>query len=501
MLDIPLKNILTALKNRELPIAKLAILIIIIAGVILRIKIYLFNQGLWGDELALVYYNFMKKSFLELFQPLNNNQVAPPLFLITTKFFFEMGRSINAWLYADLGAKFFPFICSFLSVFGFYFLLNKVFKNKIYIAICTLLFCFNPIALSYTQEVKQYSTDLLFSILLIYTFYSINFKQDSIKKISIYSLILLISIWFSTSAIFVITAGFCYLIFDFIKNKTYDKKFLFFAIPFAVNFLIWYFIYYLPVKELNYEYMFNFWGKEAQKFLVYDVFGIFNHELKALTSFNYILPALGVGILILIYKKELKILALTILPVIFCSMASYMYFYPFELRLILFLLPSIIIVSTSFLLLIEENKKNVFAIFIFTLITTALQFEHSVSENIYFKTSVRKQVEYIIKNRNKFEKIYTFHIPEFEYYSKILNMNLKCISLYYPFEKEKADLFVNSLEKNKTHLLLIPTLAGLSEEFPINMKTYMKNNEKVEIIETIAASNNGNFYIMKFRTK
>ncbi len=495
-------NKITAIiKNKNITTAKLAVLFIIITGIVLRVKIYLYNQGLWTDELSLVYFNFMKKGFSEFLYPLNDNQVAPPLFLICSKLFFEIGRKINPWLYADLGAKFFSLVCSVLSVFGFYFLLNKVFKNKIYTTVCLLLFCFNPIALSYAQEVKQYSTDLLFSILLIYIFYSINFKEDSIKKLSIYSLISALSLWFSSSAPFVLAAGFCYLLFDFIKNKSYDKKFFIFFTPFILSFLMWFVAYYIPVKEVNYRYMFNYWGKGVQKFLVYDILGIFNREVKALTAFNYILPALISGVFILLYKKEYKILTLVGLPVIFCTIASYNYFYPFELRLILFLLPSFIIISSSFLLLIKENIKSRLALLIFAISAIILQFKHPVSENLYFKTDIRNQVQYIINNKNETEGIYTPSISAFQYYFQLLNTDLKPACIEYPFEKKTADKLFGTLKKNKTYILAIPTIAGFCEEFASDIKAYMKNNKNIEIIEKVISPRGNSIYLIKFKVK
>lgn len=271
-----------------------------------------------------------------------------------------------------------------------------------------MLFCFNAAALNYAQEAKQYSTDLLFSVLLIYIFYTVNFKQDSVKKISFYSLILVLSLWFSTSAPFVIAAGFCYLIFDFIKNKTYDKKFLIVLIPFALSFLIWFLVYYIPVKEFTYGFMYKFWSTQDPKFLSHKGFKIFSAELNRLIPFNLVVPSFIAGILILLQKKENKILALTGLPILLCMFVSFLNHYPFELRLILFLLPSIIIITMAFLLYIEENKNNYILILIFVIVSCLQQFENSVSRCMFYKSGIIEQMKYIVDNKKNYREYLRF---------------------------------------------------------------------------------------------
>lgn len=493
------EKMFSMIKSKHEIIINLAILLILITGVILRIKIYLYDQGIIGDQVSLVYFNVMNRDYMDLFRPLDGKQVAPPLFLVMTKFFFTIGKNINGLLCAGFGAKFFAQICSLASVFAFYALLNKAFKNKLYIIICLMLFCFNTAALNYAQEAKQYSTDLLFSILLIYTFYSINFKQDSVKKISFYSLILVLSLWFSTSAPFVIAAGFCYLIFDFVKNKTYDKKFLIVLIPFALNFLIWFLVYYIPVKEFTYGFMYKFWSTQDPKFLSHKGFKIFSMELNRLIPFNLVIPSFMAGILILLQKKENKILALTSLPILLCMFVSYLNHYPFELRLILFLLPSIIIITMAFLLYFEENKNNYIPILIFVIISCLQQFENSVSRCIFYKSDIIQQMKYIIDNKKELSGILTFYHNDFAYYLRLCNLNIKIIFMDTPYNKEKINKVIGSLDKNKTYIIAIPTTMWLTPTYSSELKQHVQNDKKIKIIDIKEAKIDKNIYLIKFK--
>ena len=493
------EKMFSMIKNKHEIIINLAILLVLITGIILRIKVYLYGQGIIGDQVSLVYLNVMQRNYLDLFQPLDGGQVAPPLFLVMTKFFFTIGKNINGLFYAGFGAKFFAQICSLASIFAFYALLNKVFKNKLYIIICLMLFCFNAAALNYAQEAKQYSTDLLFSVLLIYIFYTVNFKQDSVKKISFYSLILVLSLWFSTSAPFVIAAGFCYLIFDFIKNKTYDKKFLIVLIPFALSFLIWFLVYYIPVKEFTYGFMYKFWSTQDPKFLSHKGFKIFSAELNRLIPFNLVVPSFIAGILILLQKKENKILALTGLPILLCMFVSFLNHYPFELRLILFLLPSIIIITMAFLLYIEENKNNYILILIFVIVSCLQQFENSVSRRIFYKSDIIQQMKYIVDNKKELSGILTFYHNDFAYYLRLCDLNIKIIFMDSSYNKEKINRVISSLEKNKTYIIAIPTTMWHTKTYSIELKQHIQNDKNVKIIDIKKDKKDNNIYLIKFK--
>lgn len=496
------QNVLSYLKNKVSIFYFLIIGIIIATGVFLRLEIYIYNQGLWGDELSIVYSNLLNKSYLELFKPLDNYQVAPPLFLIISKFFFEIGKSINAELYADLGVRLFAFLNSTLSVVLFYLLLNKVFKNKIFITIALLTFSLNAIAINYSQEAKQYSTELLFSIILTYIFYSLNLKKDSTKKLFLYSLIITLSMWFSLSSLFVVGSGFIYLTFNAIKNKSFNKRLLILFIPFILSFIIWFFSYFIPVKNTNYDFMHHFWGILAHKFTKNNFIGLFSSELNNILPFfklNFYSFAFFItGISVLFFKKEYKILSLSVLPVILCTIASYLEHYPFELRLILFLLPFFIICSLGVLLLVEENKTTYFSALIFILALILYQLTVPTSEFITYKTKIKEQMDYI-KNEEKIAAIITYQIQAFDYYKKFANMNIKTLSVNFPYDEKNMDEVFQTLQKDKIYIFAMPSIAGIGDIYPNQTKKYIKENKKLKILKIEESKNDKNIFLIKFK--
>ena len=89
----------------------LVLFLVICVGIFYRISIYLHNQSFWGDEILLGM-NMIDKTFSELFVPLLSLQVAPPVFLVISKFLFEIARNTGNVDYTDLALRFIPMISS-----------------------------------------------------------------------------------------------------------------------------------------------------------------------------------------------------------------------------------------------------------------------------------------------------------------------------------------------------------------------------------------------------
>jgi len=63
------------------------VVLIILIGIAARMRVYLSNRSLWGDEAALALV-IIKNGYLDLLKPLG--QAAPPLFLLTVKFLTQL---------------------------------------------------------------------------------------------------------------------------------------------------------------------------------------------------------------------------------------------------------------------------------------------------------------------------------------------------------------------------------------------------------------------------
>ena len=128
--------------------------IIIIIGIILRLRQYIANRSLWLDEASLAL-NIVGRSFTGLTQPLDFEQGAPLGFLFIEKaVLLVLGNQ-------DYILRLFPLISGLFAIYFMYLI------SKEYIGMPGLLalsiFVISWTLIYYSSELKQYSSDVLMS--------------------------------------------------------------------------------------------------------------------------------------------------------------------------------------------------------------------------------------------------------------------------------------------------------------------------------------------------
>lgn len=100
-------------QHRPLKLFSYLPLIILLFGILIRLVQYISNRSLWADE-ASIALNVTHRSYLELLQPLEHNQAAPPGFLWMEKLAFQLfGNNEYAF-------RLFPLIAGIISLVAFY---------------------------------------------------------------------------------------------------------------------------------------------------------------------------------------------------------------------------------------------------------------------------------------------------------------------------------------------------------------------------------------------
>ena len=295
--------------------------LIILTGIILRLFVYCSGISFWGDEAALAL-NVIEKSYSDLFKGLDYLQVAPPMFLVMSKFI--MLDSLR-----DFSFRFIPLVSGIISVPLFYKFIQMLSNSKKVILVSTFLFSFNMTAILYCAQFKQYSLELCVAILLLIIFYKILFQNECKWY---YPIIIAISPWFSLSSLFIIG---CYFFMVLIKTpklvlKTY--------IPFFISLVIFYLVSLKFIMNTNYDSMYNWW-QNGYGFV--DI----RHPLRViirvgeLFSFDKTIAILCGSIIFISLVKFDKKKVFLYLPIILTFVASAFKLYPIQARLILFLLP------------------------------------------------------------------------------------------------------------------------------------------------------------------
>ena len=368
------------------------IAVIFLFGIYLRLKLYLYNRPLWADETYL-FDNIFNKGYLDLFGHLSFIQTAPPLFLIIEKFLivhFDLKEQV---------LRFFPFICALLSVPLFYMFSKTFFKSRLALLISNLLFAVNVQLIFYSQELKQYSSDVFFFLLLFIILNKFSLKDMGRKEIIIYILLCGIIPLVSLPSYFVIGAWILRELFIYKKESV--KKLFFINIPLLIITAV-----YLKVTLfLQYSYFkpifIRLWGNGFLSLNMKNNFRLLNHNLNyffgpnPINAIHFIL--LGSGIYLLFRKikeKENLLLFLTIFMFLLCSALQ---LYPLYERVCLYTLPIIII----FFVKIFDAQIPLNKIFVpVLLVVFALSFK---SYNLSYFENCSDSKIWELHNHNEFD--------------------------------------------------------------------------------------------------
>jgi len=138
-----------------------AIAAFLVLGCVFRIIRYAQNLPLWSDECFLSV-NFIDRRYRELLEPLDNGQIAPPLFLWAQRFIIDLGG------FSEWSLRFFPLVCGLASVFLFWHLARRVFGNDLIpLLLAVGIFAVSVHPIRHASEAKPYASDLLVAILLL----------------------------------------------------------------------------------------------------------------------------------------------------------------------------------------------------------------------------------------------------------------------------------------------------------------------------------------------
>ena len=179
-------------KVNEITFKKILLLFIFI-GLGASVVNFIHNRSLWLDE-AMLSLNIVNRTYLGLLHPLGMNQMAPVGFLLIEKF---IGHFFN---YTDWSLRLFPFLSYLVSVPLFYFICKLLFSDSKKALLAVAFFCTNLTVLYYSFEVKQYSTDVMVTLLI--SMFSIYYIKNKNNKALLFAILTgVLSVWISNAAV------------------------------------------------------------------------------------------------------------------------------------------------------------------------------------------------------------------------------------------------------------------------------------------------------------
>src|ERR1041384_7072187 len=152
----------------RLPVLALILGGLLVIGAIMRLS-YL-DRSLWLDE-AWVANSVQSPTLHEAFYYDDWLQTTPPLFVVVSRVITTLFGTSN------VAFRVFPAVAGIISILLFGFIALRLLKPN-YALMATALFVFNPRLILYSQSLKQYSTDVLSTVIFIVVGYMYMAKRS-----------------------------------------------------------------------------------------------------------------------------------------------------------------------------------------------------------------------------------------------------------------------------------------------------------------------------------
>ena len=399
---------------------------VIAFGVILRAAQYLFNAALYVDEGALAL-NIIKRSFAGLLQPLDSEQAAPVGFLFLEKLaFLAFGES-------EYALRFFPFLFSIISLYLFYEVARRCFESWT-VPIALAFFAVSGHVIYYAAQIKQYSSDIAITLLIILLGLELESKQLNARRCAMFALVGAVVVWLSHPSIFVLAGVGITLALSAMSKKDW-QRFWKLAGVYAVWVLSFAAFYLISLRNLSgNQTLEKSWAKKGtfMPLVPRSLADLEWYPCAIIKMFSNpgglpfpVIAALVflIGCVALFLKNKRQLLMFTA-PVLLTMLASGLHKYPFGRRLLLFLIPAVLMVVASGIEYII-NKKPPYSIAAGCAIAALLLFQPAggATSNMlhpYARQDVKPIMAYVRDHRQPGDVVYVYHHQResFLYYAK-----------------------------------------------------------------------------------
>jgi 4-amino-4-deoxy-L-arabinose transferase-like glycosyltransferase len=318
-----------------------------ILGILLRLRQYLFDRSLWLDESLLVL-NIIRRSPAQLLKPLENHQAAPLGFLLLEKSaVLSLGTS-------ELALRLVPFLCGVASIFLFVEVARR-FVDSAAVPIAAGLFAISGPLIYYSSEAKQYSSDVAVVLVLFLLTGLLHHGKLGTARLIWLSAVGGLALWFSYPSVFVL--GGLGLSALWLAAKWKDRRELmklFVPLSFWSVSLLVYSSISLHRLTQNQDLR-GYWHNafmplppsslgEVHWFLD-SFFEIFSNPLGLpLVGIAATATILGGRKMLADHSEHFRVL---VIPIALALLASGLRLYPFQGRLLLFIVPSVVLLIAA----------------------------------------------------------------------------------------------------------------------------------------------------------
>jgi hypothetical protein len=315
---------------------------IVLAGIALRVRLFQSNLALRLDECSLAL-NILSRSFADLLKPLDYAQGAPLLFLWLEKLIVVITHSPS-----EFALRFASLLSGSAACAGFWLLCRRFRLSTAGTLCATAVFSFSPLLIDYSNQAKQYSTDLFMAIALYLA--AGRFMEDASRRNTLlFALVGLFAIGISYPSVFVLAGVGTVGLIDAWHRSDRRRLALQFAVAcvWTVGFVLDFFFF---LRHLNHiPGMIGYWQSSYWAFMPLSRLTpawLLQAAIKAASMTGYkasfVLPLAIAGGAVL-FRRDWRIPAMLSLSAVLAVLASAGERYPFAERMILFLAPAVFV--------------------------------------------------------------------------------------------------------------------------------------------------------------
>jgi len=398
---------------------------ICLVGISLRTYFYLLNRSLWVDE-AMLAVNIVSRTFVGLLQPLEYDQGAPVGFLLAQK--------VVASLFGnrDIVLRLIPFLAGCLSVPLVYVVAKR--SSRGWSPLVALsLFSLSPTLIYYSSEVKQYSTDVLMALLLLLV------AQETFRERSKRGTLLALGIagalamWISHPALFILAAILLTLALVLLVRRDVHRLSWLLGIAAAWG-LTLALLYVVSLRNLtSNSSLLNFW---AGSFAPQPIWSNLRWYWSALVGLVRDSAGLGWNPAVLVLlplglsyaaARRWQWMLLLVLPLLLALVASALGKYPFSGRMLLFLVPSTVLLLADGIELVRAglaklNRPSAYAVS--AILAAYLVYYPALTDAKNLRTppmreNIKPVLAYMAARRQSSDLVYVYYaaVPAVRFYA------------------------------------------------------------------------------------
>jgi hypothetical protein len=406
--------------------------VLIAAGIALRLWQFAGRSALWTDEATLAN-NIVGRSLAQLVSaPLGHNQAAPVGFLAIEKL------AVTAFGASELALRAYPLACAILSLVLLW-RVATLLLPAVSVPLVLAPFACAPLLIFYAAEVKQYSSDVAISLVLLLVALELRESETSARmptaRVAAVAGIGALAVWFSQPAVLVVAALTGALAIGALASRgaRLRSPLVWILGAWMLSALAAMLVSVRLLTPDAHHFMRTFWNDgfwplslrhpSSLAWPIVHIALLIGSQVGIPTSIGLACTLLAVAGIVATWKTEWRTSLILAMPLFVALGASAAQLYPFAGRLALFLIPSLLLLAAigvteiAALVRVKRGSAIVLAVATIFVLVVAAQALYAAPP-VYRREEITPAIAYLRSASRPSDKSYVYYgaVPAYEFY-------------------------------------------------------------------------------------